>query len=233
MMSKLSTTIGLAALLMTNQVFAQSQVDIKKQAGDLKVQFCDLALAPKTFVGFQVGENGLIQKEILGENHCVTKTYGSGLMVEGKKIVIHKMSKSDDESQGKLYEGILKETSSSSSDTSAGTSTSTFNDVKYEVTTLENRDGDVYKIQIKVCHPKFKVADAVSVTNRATLSANKEVSKYTNVGRDKCFTTEYTKGEIQDGDIIGIGLYSVEKPFEVTLIGVPWKRSAAATPGSS
>lgn len=232
-MSKISTTFGLIALIAANEAFAQSKVSIQKTAQDLKVEFCDSSLAAKSIVGFQIGDNGIIQKAILGDNKCVTKVYSQSSQAEGKKLIVHKMSKYDEQSQGKLYEGTLKPSDSSSGDTTSGTTTTTFDGIKFEVSVVENRNGEPYKININVCHPKFKPYDPVSVTNRATMGSNQVVSKSTAVGQDRCFKTDYIKGEIQDGDVVGIGLYSVAKPIELTLVGVPWKRSQTSTPGGN
>lgn len=233
-MSKTKMLIGLVSLALSNQVMAAARAEINKESnGDFKIKFCDTALGPQAYVGFQLGQNGIIQKDILKADSCTTKTYSQGMSAEGKQLRVHKMSKRADDmdSQGLLLETTVRDQrGNSGSNNGSGSTQVVFNNIRVEVKTLENRDGDAYKIEIRVCHPNFTVRDAVVVTNRATLGSARVISKSSTVTNDKCFKTEYLKGEIQDNDVIGIGLYSVTKPIELTLVGVPWKRSNGSTP---
>ncbi len=233
-MSKTKMLIGLVSLALSNQAMAAARAEINKESnGDFKIKFCDTALGPQAYVGFQLGQNGIIQKDILKADSCTTKTYSQGMSAEGKQLRVHKMSKRADDmdSQGLLLQTTVRDQRGNSGSNNGGGSTQVvFNNIRVEVKTLENRDGDAYKIEIKVCHPNFTVRDAVVVTNRATLGSSRVISKSTTVTNDKCFKTEYLKGEIQDGDVIGIGLYSVTKAIELELTGVPWRRSNGSTP---
>lgn len=232
-MSKSKVIVSLVSLLLSSQVFAAPRAEInKKSNGDFEIQFCDSALPGLSVVGFQIGRNGIIQKDLLKSDSCTTKTYSNSLSVEGKQLFVHKMSKRADDmnSQGILLETTIRARTSSGSNNNSGSSAITFDNIRFDIKVLENREGEAYKIEIKVCHPNFTVRDAVVVTNRATMGSSQLISKSSTVTNDKCFKTNYLKGEIQDRDVIGIGLYSVAKPIELTLVGVPWRRSSASTP---
>lgn len=104
-------------------------------------------------------------------------------------------------------------------------------DMKISIRVAENaRNGEASKIELKVCSKNFKFADSVVITNRATLGTAKVVSKSSNVTRELCFTTDWVKGEIQNEDEVGIGLYSREKPVVLVVDGIPWKRTVTAVP---
>lgn len=228
--------LSMVVMVLSNQAFA-AQAEIKKESatGDMKVKFCDASLVPqRSYVGFQI-ENGIIQKESVNAEKCSLKSFSRGSLAEGKKLKIHKMSRNSEDSEGLLLETVLKENSGNTGggERPVDQTVTVINNIKFTITTLENANGVPTKIKMVACHDQFKPSDAVSVTNRNTLGSQQNVSKSSFVTRDKCFDVEFKKGEIQDGDEIGIGLASVARPISVKVYNIPWKRDQATNPGTN
>jgi hypothetical protein len=231
--------LGLVALVLSNEAMAALNLNIAKDGGGgFQVKACDSAFAANTWLGFQIGDNGIIQSEKVKEGNCAIKTYSAGLGVENKKLIIHVMNTSrgvPTDSKQVLTATVLKATTSGGQVTPPGSGGSGSNSIvirkeDINVQIIENQNGVPYKIRLKVCNKGFKVRDQVSVVNRSTMGSGSQVSKTTVVAADKCFDVDFIKGEIQDGDEIGIGLYSVDKPVSVLVYGIPWRRGQNTQP---
>ncbi|MFN9068327.1 MAG: hypothetical protein ACK5V3_13925, partial [Bdellovibrionales bacterium] len=231
--------LGLVALVLSNEAMAALSMNITKDGGGgFLVKACDSAFPANTWLGFQVGDNGIIQSEKVKEGNCAVKSYSAGLGVENKKLIVHIMNTSrgvPTDSKQVLTTTVLKATTGGGQLNPPGSGNSGSNsivirreDIKVQI--IENQNGSPYKIRLKVCNEGFKVRDQVSVTNRATLGSPNVISKPTVVDMNKCFDVDFVKGEIQDGDEIGIGLYSVDKPIAVTVVGIPWRRGQNTQP---
>lgn len=225
--------MGLMLLALSNQAFAALKLDIKKDAstGKLEVMTCDDTFAVGTWIGFQI-ENGITQIETVNSNKCAIKTYSRDSLTEGKVLKIYKMRGRSQDTESLIKETVLRPNHNSSSAGTSNQSSTVISGIKFTVTTVENREGQPYKIKIKACHDQFKPSDAVSVTNRSTMGSQRPISKPSFVTRDKCFDVEFIKGEIQDGDEIGIGLASLPGSVAAKVYGVPWRRDQNTRPNN-
>lgn len=235
-MRTISSAIVLGMLVLSPKIFAAPQLKITKTSeGDFSVQYCDGSLRAGSFIAFQI-ENGILEKEVINSSNCANKAYSKGSLAENKKLTVHRANKSDWESAGILTVNSLRPTTQKTEESVKSQTPGEFRmeDMKFTIRVSESiRNGEASKIELKVCSKNFKFADSVVITNRATLGTAKVISKSSNVNRDLCFLTDWIKGEIQNEDEIGIGLYSREKPIALVVDGIPWKRTVNTTASTS
>lgn len=184
----------------------------KNETESYEIKACEIGMREGRPVTFQIGENG-IAEAVLIKDGCATKTYSKGVVKPGQVVVIKFDDKEirkvilDDQAKLPPRKGIK---------TFVG---------GIEFSVIESGPE---LIEITGCSLTFKPFEQVSIGNRRSIGATNPVAKIATVAKDDrgelCFVVNFKKGEIQDGDEIGIG-YSAPKAVVVALNGIPWRRS--------
>ncbi len=214
---KKSVLFSLILSFLAYPAFAEIKVTTTAQGG-FAIESCD-NYKEKALIGFQVGDNGLPQYET-AKNGCATKTYQAGVINRDSKIVI---------TNGKQTRSVVIRDGLSRNSNRGGYDRS---NQEFGPIILSARLIDDNTVELTGCNPKMKAP--VSVGNRSR--GNGTISKMADVRRmnnTSCFVVQFKKGEIQNDDEIGVGIYGVEKSIALKVGNLPWRGQSVGNNGNN